>query len=143
MLLRDDGFLRAAALRGDFLAATFFLLAGRFLRATFLRDAFFLVFLVLLVDVFFLRAFAGERFLLLVRRADFLLLVFLVDFFRVDGDFPALFAADFFLDVFFTEVLLPLARFLAAAFLLGIDIASKVDSENGRLYIRTGRAEAF
>ena len=142
LFFADEGLL-FAFFADDFLVA-------RFLLAGFFEDvrAFF-------VTVFLRPVLARAAFFVLGRFAVFFFAalvffgrafrvgVFLVDERRAEEAPPAFFAEVFLLDVRLTGVLLPLVFFLAAAFFLGIDLASKVDSENGRLYIRNCRAEGF
>jgi hypothetical protein len=121
LLSKSD--LRAARLRDavdfDVPRAEVFLTDGRFLLDVRPLLATFFV-PVFLAEVIFLPVFAAWRFLLLGRRAVFLPRVFFFDVLFFD-DALAADLAGFFREVRFTEVFLPLAFFLAAAFLLGID----------------------
>ena len=143
-----DGLRAGALLLAPFFAETRFLLLGRFLLVLCLRPTGFFF-----EEPFFLLVFARAGFFLLVARfavffldvaVFFLLGFFFNGFFRAALLLAFFFATDFLRGPLVTDFLAPLVFFfLAAAFLFSIGLASKLDLENGRLYIRHGSAEEF
>jgi len=132
---RVEGFVAEAFLAAGFRAGAFFLLGARFVLTDFFVDAgFFFAF------VFFL--LPGRFAVFFFDAAVFLLEPFLVDGLLAEPCRPTFFEDVFLRAAAFTVDFLPLVFFLAAAFLLGIELASKDGSENGRLYIPNGPAEA-
>ena len=114
-----------------FSLGAFFLAFAAFFLATFLADGRFFLAAGFLLGFFRAAGFFFVAFFLAVRffevEADFFEAFFFADL-RVDDGRAAFFATRFLLDGFFEAVFLRLGRFLAAAFFVGMEIAS-----NGRL----------